>query len=102
MTDWVTVRVPEPDRDEAKDIRPDDATHGDCLVAGAKALAERGDNGPEISVGVTPEVDEDALAELEERVDDAVSGAGGMDYDGAVEACRQAIREELPVEEMRR
>jgi len=40
MTEWVTIRVPEPNRDDAKDIRPNDATHGDCLVAGAKALAD--------------------------------------------------------------
>jgi len=39
MTEWVTIRVPEHNRDDAKEIRPDDATHGDCLVAGAKALA---------------------------------------------------------------
>ena len=38
MTNWVTIRVPEPDRDAAKEMRPDDATHGDCLVAGSQAL----------------------------------------------------------------
>jgi len=35
MTNWVTIRVPESDREDAKAARPDDATHGDCLVAGA-------------------------------------------------------------------
>jgi len=82
MTNWVTIRVPESDRDDAKDIRPDDATHGDCLVAGAKALAGQepvyaiGDDEPadhlETTVEVTPELDGDAanelVAELEQRL----------------------------------
>lgn len=87
--------------DRARDVK---AEHGDTWTDVMEFYAEHRDaeHHSEISVGVTPEVDEDALAELEERVDDAVSGAGGMDYDGAVEACRQAIREELPVEELRR
>lgn len=37
--EWVTVKVPKADREASKDARPDDASHGDCLVAGAKALA---------------------------------------------------------------
>lgn len=40
-TEWVTVRVPAEDRERAKAERPDGATHGDCLVAGAEALADR-------------------------------------------------------------
>jgi hypothetical protein len=39
MTEWVTVKVPASDRDECKEIRPDSATFGDCLVAGAKLLS---------------------------------------------------------------
>ena len=38
MTNWVTIRVPETDRDAAKEMRPDNATHGDCLVAGSQVL----------------------------------------------------------------
>jgi len=40
MTEWVTVKVPESDRDECKEIRPDSATFGDCIVAGAKSLSD--------------------------------------------------------------
>jgi len=57
MTNWVTIRVPESDRDEAKDVRPDDATHGDCLVAGAKALAGQD------TESVATEADAHAVAE---------------------------------------
>lgn len=43
MTDdtkeWVTVKVPKRDREDAKAARPDSATFGDCLVAGAKLLS---------------------------------------------------------------
>lgn len=42
--DWVTIKVPEEDRDKAKDYRPEGATHGDCLVAGAERLSEHLDS----------------------------------------------------------
>jgi len=68
-TEWVTIRVPEPDRDDAKDIRPDDATYGDCLLAGAKALAD----GEDV---VTPDGGTDA-----EELADAVAAKVATDVD---------------------
>lgn len=35
---WVTVKVPESDKEQADDYRPDGSTFGDCLVAGAERL----------------------------------------------------------------
>lgn len=42
--DWVSIRVPEADRETCKEYRPDDATYGDCLVAGAERLNEHLDS----------------------------------------------------------
>jgi len=73
MTDakeWVTIRVPRADRDTAKDRRPEDATHGDCLVAGAERLNEHLDSEPDITATVRPEVDEDALEDIETRINE--------------------------------
>lgn len=39
-TDWVTIKVPESDREQADDYKPDGVTWGDCLVAGAERLAD--------------------------------------------------------------
>jgi len=72
---WVTIRVPEEDRDAAKDIRPDDATHGDCLVAGAKVLAG------EAPTEANPEgrvIDESTAREI---VDELAHEAGGPEVD---------------------
>jgi len=55
--EFVTVKVPRADRKAAKRIRPDgsDITHGDCLVAGAKALADRLDQIDGIVDGIDSE-----------------------------------------------
>lgn len=48
MTEWdnpKTIRVPEHQWSDSKEIRPDGATHGDCLVAGARLLARKSDAG---------------------------------------------------------
>ena len=84
MTEWVTIRVPEGDRDEAKDVRPDDATHGDCLVAGAKALAEGRMPDPEGRV-----LPEDVAAEL---VDELAAEAGGPQVDDS-DIARAVVRQ---------
>lgn len=77
MTNWVTIRVPEDDRDDAKEIRPDDATHGDCLVAGAKALA---------GVDDSPKVDMDGLIdELKNELSMAADPTVTPDIEGMYE-----------------
>jgi len=86
MTNWVTIRVPESDREDAKAARPDDATHGDCLVAGAKALAgDDGESIAETAVDVTPEIDDDAvadgasLAEIQEAIETVEARTGRLE-----------------------
>jgi len=105
--EWVTIRVPEADRDDAKDIRPADATHGDCLVAGARALTEN----PTVTLAEDSEPDIEAIeTAVREMLDDAeglpgerVEVAGNaLTYDDAKNACAAALREELPDEVLQR
>jgi hypothetical protein len=98
MTDakeWVTIRVPEADRDAAKNRRPEEATHGDCLVAGAEQLNEHTESDPSPAIG-NADMDVDALraAILEELETNELA------FDDVKNACETAIEETLPVEEM--
>jgi predicted nucleotidyltransferase len=87
--EWVNIRIPETVRDDA---REDPRTYGEIMRAGLNADADA-----DMTVSVAPEVDEDALADVEDRIDDALADAGAaMTYDDTVAACRKAIREELP------
>jgi len=62
-----------------------------------------GDGDTEPTATVTPEVDTDALAEVEDNVQEALADAGaGLTYDDVKQACQAALRDELPVEEMGR
>ena len=73
MTNWVTIRVPEANRDDAKDIRPDNATHGDCLVAGAKILATAAEAGYKGDmVGYLTHLEDQAQGVHDPDVDDVI------------------------------
>ena len=65
---WITVKVPEQDKARADEQRPESATYGDCLRAGAEVLA--GERWP-------PEQDiSDSLADLRAAVE-AIEGRIG-------------------------
>lgn len=63
--EWVTVKVPKADKEQADDYRPEDSTFGDCLVAGAERLNEHLDSDPGPRAHVEPELNipPDVLAE---------------------------------------
>lgn len=88
MTNWVTIKVPEDDRDEAKAARPEDATWGDVLVAGAVWL-----NGEQESGVGDLEPFGGEVPDLEQALADA---GVSLTYDDVKNACAAAIREELP------
>lgn len=89
MTNWVTVKVPEADRERAKEYRPDGATYGDCLVAGAERLNEHLDSDTSLSAGAN--MDTDALAaSIRDYIDPDFPVAD------VKEAVREVLREELP------
>jgi len=99
--DCARVRAYADDKARINDLRQGDDTQADVVARLLDRYADAPDT--DITATVTPEVDEDALANLTDRVDDAVADAGaGMTYDDVRQACRQALREELPVEEMGR
>lgn len=78
MTNWVTVKVPEPDRNQAATYKPDGVTWGDCLVAGAERLNDTVDSDVSVDATVTPVLDEDAVDEM---VDELVERMDGYDVD---------------------
>jgi len=97
MTNWVTIRVPEANRDDAKEIRPENATHGDCLVAGAKALSGENPNADVDdlkAVAATPEDLTKLRGDILERMDTIESAAK--------EATQAAQSAEQSVEELQR
>lgn len=98
MTEWVTVKVPEADREMAKETRPDGATYGDCLVAGAQELADS----PTLLAGgsIQPIVDEEvekAKRALREEIEAREAAAFETDFPTAEvkTALRAVLREEL-------
>lgn len=42
--EWVTVKVPKADKQQADEYRPEGSTFGDCLVAGAERLNDHLDS----------------------------------------------------------
>lgn len=97
-TNWVTVKVPEEQRDKAKEHQPNGTTYADCLVTGARTLAE--EPNAELTATVTPTLDEDRVdelvADLKSRVGEAdPSGGSALDYADVKEAAREAMREVL-------
>lgn len=84
-TEWVTVKVPAADRDAAKDARPTGATHGDCLVAGARALA--GDGAPGAGAGVLADTntEREAVETLTREVEARVAAGEDVDADAIAE-----------------
>ena len=99
MTDWddpKTIRVPERQWSESKKTRPDDATHGDCLVAGAKALngdVHTGDVEDFNNHVPNPSVDTDALvAALQDEI--SMANEPGVQIDeGRMMALLETIEE---------
>jgi hypothetical protein len=86
---WVSPET----RERVNDRKRGDETQEDVI----RRLLDDTDADADMTVSVAPEVDEDALADVEDRIDDALADAGaGMTYDDTVAACRKAIREELP------
>jgi len=70
--EWVTIKVPKRVRDAA---REDPRTYGEILRAGM-------DGDADITATVRPEIDEDALAEIEAKLDDVADDAGEALTDG--------------------
>lgn len=101
--EWVTVKTPKEDRDKASDYKPDGATWGDCLVAGAERLNEHLDSDPQrfdSSAEVELTFYDGQIDALSERLEAAVGGSG-VSYDDVKAACQAAIEDEL-VDEVRR
>lgn len=77
-TTWKTVKVPEGDKERADDYRPDGATWGDCLVAGAERLNDSLDSDTRAYLDGTEGVDVDALASA---LTDEISVEQGVEAD---------------------
>ena len=106
-TNWVTIKVPEADRAQAREYAPDDATYADCLVAGAERLnddldsdtARFADGNADITATVRPTIDEDALDDLtdevEERMADAVADGATPNANLDAEAVADLLTERI-------
>lgn len=101
-TEWVTVKVPREDKEKAKEYRPEGATFGDCLRAGAERLNDHLDSEPsDLPTGVS--MDAEVLAgRLRDEIDKAgiettVAPDTGtpLTYDDVKAACGAALRDEL-------
>jgi len=88
-TNWVTVKVPEGDREQAAEYKPDGVTWGDCLVAGAERLNDGLDSD-------TRRFEPDgATAGVDEIVDVLTDELGSRDADVAdrIDGVEMAIQE---------
>lgn len=105
-TEWVTVKVPKADREQANVYKPDSATWGDCLVAGAKALAKPSADDESIPRSVAQSDDVMVTTEPTDALIDALrdeldAPTDTLTYDDAKNAAAAAIREEFPDEVLR-
>lgn len=108
--DMKTIRV-SPEAFDAARERKEQAgqTWAEYLTDENRGRADPDDVATQLTAKLNIDADDahdelDDLADRVEALNDAVDASdfGGMDYDDAVAACRQAIREELPVEAMGR
>ena len=68
--EWVTVKVPKADKQQADEYRPEGSTFGDCLVAGAERLADGLDSDTRRFEPDSATADVDELADaLADRID---------------------------------
>jgi hypothetical protein len=87
---WVTVKVPREDKEQADDYRPDESTFGDCLVAGAERLADGLDSDTRRFEPDDATADVDALADR--LVDELAATAGGPQVDDS-DIAREVVRQ---------
>jgi hypothetical protein len=101
--EWVTVKVPKADKEQADEYRPDGSTFGNCLVAGAERLnddldsdtARFVDDDADITATVRPTVDEDALDDLTDEVEQRMADAVGEGVSPDAEAVAELLAERI-------
>lgn len=89
MTNWVTVKVPEDNREKASEYKPEDATWGDCLVAGAERLNDHLDSDP--PVGADYPDPEEYAREVVDAVAVEADGQGRVDSDALADAVARRL-----------
>lgn len=88
-TEWVTVKVPREDKEKAKEYRPEGATFGDCLRAGAERLNDHLDSDP--LVGADYPDPEEYAREVVDAVAVEADGQGRVDSDDLSDAVARKL-----------